>query len=355
MINKSIIISKKTSLIDSLRIMDQTNRKLLIVCEDDLFLGVISIGDIQRAILKKQDLSLPVSYFVREKITYALSTDDIESVKSRMRENRIESMPVVSPDGKLNDVIEWDQLFSSGDSNRIEQVNLPVVIMAGGKGTRLLPLTNVIPKPLIPISDKTIMEEIMTQFKEAGCSDFYVSVNYMMEAIKEYFSRKPEWNVNYVQEKKPLGTGGSLYLLKDKISTTFFVTNCDTLVDINLYDLIDYHKSNRNLITVVSAVKTVHIPYGTLETEVNGLISGMKEKPDIVYQINSGLYVLEPEVLEYVEEDDFLNITDLIGKLINDGKRVGAFPVPDGSWIDMGNWNEYLQLVNKYDANRKNI
>ena len=330
--------------------MDQTNRKLLIVCDNEKFLGVISIGDIQRAILNKQDLSLPVSTFVRKKITYALSTDDMEKVKSRMHEEKIESMPVVGPKGELVDIIEWNQLFSSGESERHEQVKLPVVIMAGGKGTRLLPLTNVIPKPLIPISDKTIMEEIMTRFKEAGCNRFYISVNYMMETIKAYFSQKPEWNINYIQEKKPLGTGGSLYLLKDKIRSTFFVTNCDTLIDINLHDLISYHRKNNNIITVVSAVKTIHIPYGTLETKVNGLISEMKEKPDLVYQINSGFYVLEPDVLEYVEEEVFLNITDLIGKLICDGKRVGAFPVPEGSWIDMGNWNEYLHLVNKLEA-----
>ena len=192
------------------------------------------------------------------------------------------------------------------------------------------------------------MEEIMTQFKGAGCDHYYVSVNYMMETIKEYFAHKSEWNVSYIQEKKPLGTGGSLYLLKDRISTTFFVTNCDTLVDINLHDLLEYHKRNKNMITVVSAVKKIHIPYGTIETEVNGVISNMKEKPDLVYQINSGFYVLEPTVLDYVEDEVFLNIPDLIKKIIDDGKKVGAFPVSDGSWIDMGNWDEYLQLVRKY-------
>lgn len=348
MISSDIIISNNLSLLDSLIIMDQTNRKLLIVCEGDKFLGVISIGDVQRAILKKRDMSLPVSMFIREKVTYALATEDMERVKSKMREEKIESMPIVDENGKLCDVIEWTQLFPFEESQKKEAVNLPVVIMAGGKGTRLLPLTNVIPKPLIPISDKTIMEEIMLKFKMAGCDRFFVSVNYMVKAIKEYFNSKPEWDVSYIQEKKPLGTGGSLYLLKDIIDSTFFVTNCDTLIDIDLHDLVDYHRRNKNVITVVSAVKTIHIPYGTIDTEVDGVVKEMKEKPDFVYQINSGFYVLEPEALEYIEEEVFLNITDLITRLINNGKRVGAFPVPEGSWIDMGNWNEYLQLVNKY-------
>ncbi|MCR5340558.1 MAG: nucleotidyltransferase family protein [Saccharofermentans sp.] len=348
MIKRDIIINSQISLLDALNIMDQTTRKLLIVCEFDNFKGVISIGDVQRAIIKKQDLSLPVYNFVRKKVTYALTTDDLESVKNRMREEKIESMPVVDSNGVLCDVIEWAELFPAENEEAVEQINLPVVIMAGGKGTRLLPLTNVIPKPLIPVSDKTIMEEIMMRFKKAGCEEFYVSVNYMVETIKEYFSLRPEWSINYIQEKKPLGTGGSLYLLKNKINKTFFVTNCDTIIDINLYDLLNYHKSNNNLITVVSAVKTLHIPYGTIETKVDGVISRMKEKPDLVYQINSGFYVLEPEVLQYVEDEEFMNIPDLIGKLIDKGKRVGAFPVSENSWTDMGNWEEYLKLINHF-------
>ncbi len=348
MINKEIIISKDISLLESLNIMDQTNRKLLIVCEMNTFLGVISIGDIQRAILQKKDLSLPVSSYLRETVTYASSSDDLEKVKAKMREEKIESMPVVDADGILCDIIEWNQLFSSTEKIDRDKINLPVVIMAGGKGTRLLPLTNVIPKPLIPISDKTIMEEIMEKFKNAGCEDYYISVNYMMDTIKEYFGKKPEWKVNYMQEKTPLGTGGSLYLLKGKIDKTFFVTNCDTLIDIDLHDLVEYHNRNHNAITVVAAIKTIHIPYGTIETKVDGVIDCMIEKPDIVYQINSGFYVLEPEVLQYIEDDVFLNMPELIERIIKKGKRVGAFPVPEGSWIDMGNWDEYLKLVSKY-------
>ena len=348
MINKEIIISRDISLIESLHIMDQTNRKLLIVCENDTFLGVISIGDIQRAIISKQDVSLAVSHFLREKVTYASPSDDMEKVKAKMREEKIESMPIVDENGDLCDIIEWNQLFSLDEEKKHDSIGLPVVIMAGGKGTRLLPLTNVIPKPLIPISNKTIMEEIMDQFRNAGCEDFYISVNYMMDTIKEYFSKRPEWKISFIQEKNPLGTGGSLYLLKNKIDSTFFVTNCDTLIDIDLHDLVEYHRHNNNAITVVAAIKTIHIPYGTIETKVDGVIDRMIEKPDLVYQINSGFYVLEPEVLQYIEDEVFLNLPDLIEKLIKDGKRVGAFPVPEGSWIDMGNWDEYLKLVNKY-------
>ena len=346
--NDRIIISDKISLLDALGIMDENNRKLLVVCDNNMFIGVVSIGDIQRAILKKMDLSLPVSNIIRKKVTYASVSDDIEKVKARMKEEKIESMPVIDDNGILTDIIEWEDLFLPYESKRNDMLGLPVVIMAGGKGTRLLPLTNVIPKPLIPISDKTIIEEIMTKFLESGCDRFYISVNYMMETIKEYFNKKKDWNVEFIQEKKPLGTGGSLYLLKNKIDSTFFVTNCDTLVDIDLSSLLDYHRSSGNIITTVAALKTIKIPYGTLETKDNGIVDKVTEKPNLVLQINSGFYVLEPEVLNYIEDEVFLNLPELIQRLIDDGKNVGAFPVPECSWTDMGNWDEYLRLVNKY-------
>lgn len=349
MINENIIISDKITLLDALKIMDSTRRKLLIVCEGKRFIGVISIGDIQRAILRKLELDRPVMEYARTEITIALDTDDLEKVKAKMRSDKIEAMPVVNAAGELCDVIEWEQLFDQTGSAKAPPVDLPVVIMAGGKGTRLRPLTNVIPKPLIPISDKTIIEEIMSRFSEAGCGRIYVSVNYMVETIKDYFSRRPQWKPEYIQESKPLGTGGSLYLLKGKVRETFIVTNCDTLVDINLHDLVEYHKNNRNMITVVTAVKTIHIPYGTIDTVVDGVIEKMREKPDLVFQVNSGLYVLEPEVLDFIEDDTFLDLPDLIKRLAEAGHRVGAFPVSEGSWTDIGNWNEYLRLAEKYN------
>jgi dTDP-glucose pyrophosphorylase len=331
---------------EALSVMDRNNRKLLVICDGDCFKGVVSIGDIQRAILKKADLTSQVKNYGRTSITVAYTDDDIESVKELMRTNRIEAMPVIDHEERLVDIIEWDDIFEKRPLNA-EPLNLPVVIMAGGKGTRLLPLTNVIPKPLLPISDKTIIEEIIDRFMNAGCDRFFISVNYLMEAIETFFSEK-KFDVEFIHEERPLGTGGALYYLKDYVNSTFFVINCDTLVDIDLNDLLNYHKENGNLITVVSALKSMHIPYGTIETEDNGIIKGMKEKPDYVYQVNAGLYILEPDVLKYIEKDRFLNITDLINKAISCGDQVGAFPVPEGAWVDIGNWDEYLKVVNNY-------
>ena len=347
MVHSEYIISGKTTLMEALEIMDQRDRKLLLICDGDRFLGLISIGDIQRAILAKKDLSLPALNYMRQNMTIATVDDDPEQIKKQMRVERIESMPVIDHENRLVDVIEWNELLEEQDNGE-EIINYPVVIMAGGKGTRLQPLTNIIPKPLIPISDKTIIEEIMTAFKNAGCGDFWISVNYKKEAIEEYFAGRKEWKVAFIYEEKPLGTAGSLFLLKDKLKGTFFVINCDTLVNVRLQDLVKYHHDSGNVITVVSVVKKMSIPYGTLETDVGGIVKEIREKPEYVYQINSGMYILEAEALDYLKDNTFTNITDLIEMLIRDNRKVGAFPVPESSWVDMGNWDEYLKLVNKY-------
>lgn len=349
MINENILVSSNISLLQALKKMDEINRRLLIICDELVFKGVISIGDIQRAILNKQDLSSAVINYIRGDILFAKWNDDISSIKKKMREEKIECMPIVDSNHLLVDVIEWEQLFTNSSDFNEQKLNLPVVIMAGGKGSRLLPITNIIPKPLIPISDKTVIEEIMENFIKIGCQNFLFSVNYMAKEIKNYFSKKDKnnYSITYFQEDKPLGTAGSLYLVKDTLKSTFFVSNCDILVDVNLYDLFEYHKKNKNIITVVSVIKNYSIPYGTLETKNNGVLVSLKEKPELVYQINSGLYILEPEVFEYMENNEFLHITDLMSRVIDDGKQVGVFPVSEGSWCDMGNWNEYLQILRK--------
>ncbi len=344
-----IIIKPDTTLFEALSQMDRIERKLLLVLEGKKFISLVSVGDIQRSILKKIPLETPVSKIFRHDILVASVTDDRSNILKKMKEDRIEFMPVVDVDSNLVDVLFWDDCFQNNKITSGTKLNLPVVIMAGGEGTRLRPLTNIIPKPLIPIDKKTIVENIMDRFIDVGCNDFTFSVNYKAEKIKEYFEKIPDKNfsVSYIQEDTPLGTAGSLYLLKDKLNTTFFVSNCDILVDVNLEDLLNYHRENKNVITVVSVLKNYSIPYGTIETSENGKLVCLNEKPNVVYQINSGLYILEPEIFKYLPENQFMHITDLILKLKENNLNVGVFPVSEGSWVDMGNWDEYLKIIKK--------
>lgn len=351
--NNNISITPETTLFNALNLMDKIDRKLLLVLDGSKFISLISIGDIQRSILKKVSLDSPVKKVFRNDILVAKITDDKNLILKKMKKERIEFMPVIDEDSNLVDVLFWEDYFENKKITSETKLGLPVVIMAGGEGTRLRPLTNIIPKPLIPIDDKTIVEDIMDKFIDVGCNDFTFSVNYKAEKIKDYFEKIPNKNftVDYIQEDKPLGTAGSLYLLKNKLNTTFFVSNCDILVDVNLEDLLNYHRENNNVITVVSVLKNYSIPYGTIETSENGQLVSLNEKPNIVYQINSGLYILEPKIFEYLPENQFMHITDLILKLRENNMNVGVFPVSEGSWVDMGNWDEYLKIIKKENTN----
>lgn len=347
---KEVCISQEASIISALKQMDAVRHKLLIVIKDEKFYSLLSIGDIQRAIIKSVDMNSPISTILREKTKVASVNDDMKVVKATMKERSNEFMPIVDDDNNLVDVIFWEDLFESQPSPRKSNLNLPVIIMAGGQGSRLRPLTNILPKPLIPIGEQTMMEDIMDRFVNCGCKRFYISVNYKADTIKRYFDNlegKP-YEISYFQENKPLGTAGSLHLLNGQISSTFFVSNCDIIIDDDYSEILKYHRENKNEITVVAAIKNMGIPYGTLETKEGGLLAGIKEKPNYTFKINTGMYILEPHLINEIPVDEFYHITFLIEKLMKQGRRVGVYPINEGSWIDVGNWDEYLrQFVHK--------
>jgi len=342
---QDICIDKNLTILNAIERMNKINRKLLILTERNKFYSLVSIGDIQRAILSKIDLETPVCDITRKDIRVALDTDNMEKVKERMRIKRNEFMPVISKNNEIVDVIFWNELFDHEEQKRPYSLNLPVVIMAGGTGSRLKPITNILPKPLIPLGEKTIMEEIMDKFVNAGCSNFLISVNYKAEMIVNYFDTLKNYNyhIEYFKEDKPLGTAGSMFLIRDKIKSTFFVSNCDIIIDQDLEELYKYHKQNGNKITIVSVLKNYYIPYGTIETENGGILKELFEKPKLTFQINSGMYILEPEVLYEIPENKFFHITELIEKVKKNRSRIGVFPVNEGSWKDIGDWNEYLK------------
>ena len=341
-----ISISSTATLLSALQQMNQTQHKLLIVLKEGHYRGLISVGDVQRSIIKGLELTTPVEKVIREKLTVASVHDDREEVKRQMREKKIEFMPVVDDEGNIAEVIFWEDLFSGKLDDDREKLDLPVVIMAGGKGTRLKPITNVIPKPLVPVGDKTILEVIMDQFEGIGCKKFYMSVNYKVDMMKFYLSQLDhKYDIEFFQEDKPLGTIGSVSLLKGKIDTPFFVSNCDSINDQDYRDVYEYHRSNHNDMTIVTMVKTFKIPYGVIETGEDGLMATLQEKPELNYQVNTGVYILNPDCIDEIPEGEFFHITHLMEKIKARGGRVGCFPVSDSSWHDMGEWPEYLKMI----------
>ena len=345
---QSKIIDSEQTIIQTMKLMDGARTKSFLVFERDKFLGMITNGDLQRAIIANKPFSLPIGDLINNaKKKYAHQGDDIQRVKDWMLEVRAEFMPVLDNEGNLVNVIFWDELFKEPQADHKSKIDLPVVIMAGGEGTRLKPITNVIPKPLIPVGDKTILEVIMDQFEEIGCQKFYMSVNYKADMIKYYLNQLPhKYEIEFFQEEKPLGTIGSVSLLKDKIKTPFFVSNCDNINQQDYRDVYDYHRRNQNEITIVTMVKSFKIPYGVIETGKDGLMKALSEKPEITYQVNTGVYILNPSCIDEIPQGEVFHITQLIEKIKLRGARVGCFPVSENAWKDMGEWPEYLKMIN---------
>ena len=341
------IIALSATLLEAMKKMDTQKVKTLFVFDGNHFEGLLTLGDIQRAIIKNIALSEPTCAILNKNKIYGYVNESEESIKEKMRRIRAEVMPIMDEKGDLVDVWFWDDLFQIPEQQHREKIDLPVVIMAGGKGTRLKPLTNVIPKPLIPVGDKTILEVILDQFEDIGCHKFYMSVNYKADMMKYYLSQLiHQYDIEFFMEDKPLGTIGSVSLLKGKIKTPFFVSNCDSINEQDYRDVYDYHISNHNDMTIVTMVKSIKIPYGVIETGEDGLMIDLKEKPEHTYMVNSGVYILNPELIDEIPEGQFFHITHLMEKVKARGGRVGCFPVSENAWHDMGEWPEYLKMIN---------
>lgn len=341
---KRRIISDDASLLDALNQMD-IEIKVLLVFHEEHFIGMLSVGDIQRSIINQKELTTKINTIMRKEFTYAYVSDKKEEIKELMLARRTEIMPIINEHNELVDVYFWNDIFSVGKIDE-RQLNIPVVIMAGGEGTRLRPLTNIIPKPLIPIGNKTILEIIMDKFEAIGVSNFYMSVNYKADILKYYLQHtEHSYNVTYFKEDCPLGTIGSVSLLKDKITTTFFVSNCDIIVDQDYREVYDYHLNNHNDITIIAVLKSYKIPYGVIKSGQAGLMESLDEKPELTYMINSGVYILEPYLIDEIPCGKFYHITDLITKIKKRGGKIGVFPVSEKSWVDIGDWRQYVKTI----------
>ena len=344
---KKITIDSHKTIQAALKVMDNTYARLLLVMENDKFISLLSIGDIQRAIIANHKLNEPLKNILRQKVKVASPKDDINKIKEIMLKYRTEFMPIVGINNNLIDVIFWKDIFK--EKERIaEKLDLPVVIMAGGKGTRMQPLTHIIPKPLIPIDNKTIVEHIIERFHEIGCQNFYISVNYKAKMVRDYFSElEKDYIVEFFEETRPLGTAGSLHLMNGKITTPFFISNCDILIEEDYREIYNYHKEYRNELTIVGSFRHYPIPYGTLETCEEGQLVSINEKPELSFLINSGLYILEPHLIDEIPKNKFYHITNLIEKIKARNGRIGVFPVSEKSWIDIGEWDKYLKSIKK--------
>ncbi len=350
MLLKDILIDKSASIKKALKRLDKTAVKaLLVVDKNNKLLGAISDGDIRRHILKGKDLESDISEIYNKSPIYIRKEElSMESVKKLLIRYKIELIPVLDNEHKVVEYITWDQLFPESEQPPFKKsrIDIPVVIMAGGKGSRLEPFTKILPKALIPVGDKPIIEMIIDEFKQQGVEKFYLTLNHKSEMIKAYFKGiEKEYKVNYIKEKTFLGTAGSLKLLENKISDTFIVSNCDIIVKANFENVLALHQEQKASLTILSSVQHYEIPYGVINLKEGGEVANILEKPEYTFTINTGVYVLNKDTLDFIPADSHMDMTELIKILAKNGKKILTYPVNEKEYLDIGQWKEYKKVL----------
>ena len=335
---RELCIDQNTSLRDALQQLNETARQILFVLEGEKLAGTLTDGDVRRYLLQGGALENAVTEAMFRKPQTASSRLQAEGLFRQGA--KYPAIPVMGDDGTLLDVV-----LREGGRKTAASLNLPVVIMAGGKGTRLYPYTKILPKPLIPVGELPIIEHIMGQFARYDCDDFHVIVNHKKQLIKAYFGENErQYQLSWYDEDKPLGTGGGLSLLKGHIHGTFFLTNCDILLLTDYEDILRFHREQGNAVTMVCANKKVTIPYGVIETGENGEILAMKEKPEFQFLTNTGMYLVEPEVLNDIEDGVSIGFPTIMEQQKAKGRKIGAYAVEEDAWLDMGQMEELEKM-----------
>ena len=229
---------------------------------------------------------------------------------------------------------------------------MKAVVLAGGRGTRLAPYTNILPKPLMPIGDMPILEVMLLQMKRAGVDEVILTVGHLASLLRAYFGYGEQWdmNIHYSFEQEPLGTAGPIALIKN-LDSTFLVTNGDVLTTLDLKELFDFHKREKGIATIAVHHRQVRIDLGVVQSNLDHVITGYIEKPTYDYTVSMGLYVFEPRVLEYIPTGQYLDFPNLVLKLIAAGEKVTAYPF-GGYWMDLGRPDDYQQAADDFSTMR---
>lgn len=351
---RDIFIDENALIKEALKKLDETSEKtLLVVDKKRHLLGTLTDGDIRRYIIRTGQLSGTIkSIYNKDPIVIKKNNVSEKRIKEIFLEKKIEVLPIVDEANKVVNYLVWTQVFSEQEKFNLFQdkkINIPVVIMAGGKGTRLAPFTYVLPKPLIPVGDKTMVELIIDNFRIFGVKKFFLTLNYKGEMIEAYFNGiEKDYEIEFVWEDKFLGTAGSLRLLEDKLEEDYFiVSNCDILIRANFSEVLKFHKSNQAVFTSITAIQHYRIPYGVVNVQNGGVIESIEEKPEYIFQVNTGVYLLNKTILNLIPENQYFDMPNLIKKLLSEGKKVLAYPVNESDYIDVGQWEDYKRALSK--------
>ena len=325
-------LNVNTNLKEAMKVIDQNGRGIIfLVDEKNSLRGSLTDGDIRRWLINDGNLKVAAKEIMNPKLEY-LTNSSYSKAKELLKSKKIDAIPIIDDSGVIQSIV-----FDHDEFKQKELMNIMVVIMAGGKGTRLKPYTEVIPKPLIPIGDKTITEWIINRFQSFGANNFKMIINYKENLIRAYFSDlDKDFQINLITETSYLGTGGGLSLLDDDISSDFVLTNCDIIIDVNYNNIYEVHRKNENVITIVAAAVETSLPYGVLEVDQKGVLTGLKEKPFYSNLVNTGLYIVNSKILSYIEPNKPVDFTDIIEFCLENKQKVGIYPISNEDWYDIG-------------------
>jgi dTDP-glucose pyrophosphorylase len=325
------ILSSTSTLQDAIISLNETALKIIIIVnQENTFLGTISDGDIRRGLLRDLSLSSPLTSIINKNSLVVPPNYPSENIQEMMRANKIHQIPIINENGSVMGLHLWDNFFE------VPELENEMIIMAGGKGSRLMPHTQNCPKPMVLVAGKPMLQHIIERAKAEGFKNFTISLYYLGHMIEDYFGDGHKFGVNikYIKEKKPLGTAGALSLILPKLSQSFLVTNGDLLTDIKYRDLLDFHFHFNSDATMAVKSHEWQNPFGVVET--NGIeIIGYKEKPVIKGNINAGVYVLSPQCLDELDFGEPCDMPTLFTKLQKKLKKTIAYPMHE-PWLDVG-------------------
>ncbi len=346
---EKFVALEDTSIREAVKKMDMNGKGVVVITNSEgKMKGIITDGDFRRAVLKGIDLDTPVSSIMTEDFLYVERNYTFKQIKNIFLKNPIIKHLPVLDNGFFIDLILREDVFGIKErGKRKKSLGVDVVIMAGGEGKRLDPFTRILPKALIPIENKPMIDYIIEHFLPWGIGKFYISVNYKSSIIKFYFrDSKKNLKYEFLEEKKPLGTAGGLKFLEGKVKKDFFVTNCDVLVRADFSSILKYHRKAKNYLTIIGSTKNFTIPYGVCKIDESGRLLNFDEKPKFDFIVNTGVYIVSPKTLNYIPKNRYFDMTELVKALLDEKKNIGIYPISESSWIDVGEWEKYQDAYN---------
>ena len=344
---KKYTIESNKSIEDSIKSFNKYGvNTMVVISEDNKYLGTLTNGDIRRGILKTKSIKTSIAELYNKNSTFFYKGNyDVKKLRTTFIKNGFDLIPIVDDKMKLIKTIKIFDLFQKKIHKQKNTYGINAIIMAGGLGSRMAPFTDVLPKPLIPLKGKPVLNHIIENFNQAGINKCFVTLNYKSELLKSYLKETKFYsNLSLYTENKRLGTVGSAKNLRNKISRTVILTNCDTIINTNYDQLVKFHKNNSFDITIVSAIKEYNVPYGVCKTDEKQNFIELEEKPDLRILINSGMYVINRNIFNLIPQKKY-DMNQLIEKAKKQGKKIGVYPISSDDWIDVGNWNEYSKVI----------